>query len=363
MINPILYVIPFFLGLMLLEHQLTLRRGRSTYTFKETIGNLFCAVGQFFIELFFKIPLIWLYLFLSRHALKNELVGPAKWVALFVLIDFLFWLSHFTSHKIKWMWAIHGVHHQAEHYNFSVGLRMPWWHKLTAFWIYLPPALLGFSLGDYILMATVQAGLQIWTHTTLLEKRLPVFEWIFVTPSHHRVHHGQNRIYIDKNFGGILSVWDYVFKTYQAETEAVRFGIPAVKPRANPWSSNLVQFVPNIMPELPKFQRIPTKEKRLIGIILISLVTLACWTIVVEDQLTLVHRGSLVMLVLGSIIFLGTWIDHREDWFKDVRFALFNETRKPGRHVHFDRRGLKQKKSPFARDVIYARLQEKQRKN
>ena len=325
--NPLLYVLPVFIGFMLAEHIITARQGRSAYSFRETVGNLYCAIGQFFIELFLKLPLLALYLFLGRYSLEMKLTGWAKWLALFVVIDFLFWLSHLIAHKIPWMWAIHGVHHQAEHYNFSVGLRMPWWHKFTAFWIYIPPALLGFSAQDYILVATLQASAQIWTHTTLFKNRIPVFEWIFVTPSHHRVHHGKNRIYIDKNFGGILSVWDYIFGTYHPETEPVKFGIPKHKPRVNPLSTNFVQFIPEIMPALPKHKSLPGREKLVIASFTVALITGVAWTFLNEAGLTLPQRAVALVSVLCSMIAVGLWMDHREDWFRDVKIPVTTSSR------------------------------------
>lgn len=325
--NPLLFIVPAFLLLMLTEHLITSRRGRSVYSFRETVGNLYSGIGQVFIEIFFKLPLMALYFFCAKHAPLTAPTGPVKWLVLFVIVDFLFWLSHMIAHKVPWMWAIHGVHHQAENYNFSVGLRMPWWHKLMAFWIIIPPALLGFAPMDYVLVATLHASAQIWTHTTLLPGRIPVFERLFVTPSHHRVHHGKNKIYIDKNFGGILSVWDYLFNTYQAETEPVRFGIPKVKPRVNPWSSNIVQFVPRMLPKLPQHQRLSTHEKIAIATLTLLLIAGCALVFVNERRMDMLTRTVSCATVLSFMIGAGIWMDHREDWFKDVKFRLIPSPR------------------------------------
>jgi sterol desaturase/sphingolipid hydroxylase (fatty acid hydroxylase superfamily) len=327
MMNPLIFIIPAFLLLMLAEHIITSRQGKSVYSFRETIGNLYCAIGQVFIEIFFKIPLIALYYFCGKYAFNLHLTGVVKWFTLFVIVDFLFWLSHMIAHRIPWMWAIHGVHHQAENYNFSVGLRMPWWHKLMAFWIVIPPAVLGFAPVDYVLVATIHASAQIWTHTTLLPKRIPIFERFFVTPSHHRVHHGKNKIYVDKNFGGILSVWDYLFDTYQPETEPVRFGIPKIKPRVNPWSSNIVQFVPRLMPKLPQHKRLSLEEKVIIAALTLVLVAGCVLVFLNEGRMTMATRAISCATVLSFMIGAGVWMDHREDWFKDVELRLLPSPR------------------------------------
>jgi len=325
--NPLLFIIPGFLGLMLAEHLITARQGKSVYSFRETVGNLYCAIGQVFIEIFFKIPLMGLYYLCGKYAAAITPSGVWKWIVLFVVIDFLFWLSHMIAHKVPWMWAIHGVHHQAENYNFSVGLRMPWWHKLTAFWIIIPPALMGFSIVDYILVASLHGSAQIWTHTTLFKNRIPIFERIFVTPSHHRVHHGKNKLYIDKNFGGLLSIWDYIFKTYQPETEPVRFGIPKIKPRVNPFSSNLVQFVPKAMPALPRHRSLKLEEKLVIACYTLALIGGVILVFLNEGSMTMMARTLSCAAVLLSMILAGVWMDHREDWFKDVEFRLIPSPR------------------------------------
>lgn len=325
--NPLLFIIPGFLLLMLAEHIITARQGQSVYSFRETVGNLYCAIGQVFIEIFFKIPLMALYYFCGKYSFNYTPTGAWKWLTLFVMVDFLFWLSHLIAHKIPWMWAIHGVHHHAENYNFSVGLRMPWWHKLTAFWIIIPPALLGFDILDYILVATLHGSAQIWTHTTLFKNRIPVFERIFVTPSHHRVHHGKNQIYIDKNFGGILSVWDYLFSTYQPETEPVRFGIPAIKPRVNPWSSNIVQFVPRLFPKLPQHKKLARHEKVAVALLTTLMIAGVVVVFLNEGQMSMMSRALSCATVLTAMIAAGVWMDHREDWFKDVKVRLIPSPR------------------------------------
>ncbi len=340
----IIYIIPVFVALMVAEHYVTARRGLRAYSFHETLGNLYCALGQVFVEIFFKVPLIGLYVLAQRYAFGPvPLVGVAKWLLLFVVVDFLFWLNHLIAHKVPWMWAIHGVHHQAEHFNYSVGLRLPWWHKLTSFWIVVPPALLGFAMTDYVLVAALHGSAQILTHTTLFPKRIPVFEWLFVTPSHHRVHHGRNRSYIDKNFGGILSVWDYLFGTYCPETEPVRYGIPRIKSRVNPWSINVVQFVPHLMPHLPQPRRLNRRVKLAIGGFTVGLMALAGWLFAYGHELGFAPKLAVVAVGLGSMIAVGLWVDHRDDWFRSPARTAAQRNRS---QIFSSARGKPLRKSP-----------------
>jgi len=306
---------------MLIEYLIQKRRGQQVYSFKETISNLYCGIGQIFIEGIFKVPLLWLYYQFAKLSPTHLPSNSYSLIALFILIDLMFYISHYLAHKIGWMWAIHGVHHQSEHYNFSVGLRMPWWHKLTAFWIHLPAAMLGFSLKDYVIVASIHASLQIWTHTQLFPKRIPIFEWIFVTPSHHRVHHGQNELYIDKNFGGILSIWDYLFRTYQPETEKVVYGINKIKPRVNPWSSNMIQFSPQSWPKLMNKKKFNEQEKLLIWACTSCLIALGCWYFAYESYLHLSIKILVTLAAIMSMISIGIWMDQKEKWSYALKYA------------------------------------------
>lgn len=307
--NPLIYAVPFYLSLMLIEYLVARRAGKNVYSWKGTVGNLLCGIGHIFVESLTKLPVILLYFWTARFALDIQHSGWTKWFMLFVLIDFVFYFSHLLSHKVGWMWAIHGVHHQSEDYNFSVGLRQAWLHKLTAFWTPLPFALLGFSLEDYILVLIIHSSLQIWTHTKLFPKRITWLEWLLVTPSHHRVHHGKNAQYIDKNFAGLISVWDYIFGTYEPENEPVRYGIRGIKERVNPFSSNFIMFAPKLWQPLPKVA--PVRSMQSWGGTLLAVVLCLSYFLI-EYKLELQIKLSLVFILLGVIAGVGWREDHPE---------------------------------------------------
>jgi sterol desaturase/sphingolipid hydroxylase (fatty acid hydroxylase superfamily) len=145
-------------------------------------------------------------------------------VALFFAEDFVYYWWHRASHEVRLLWAAHENHHSSRHYNLSTALRQSWTTPFTTvpFYVFLP--LLGF----HPFMVATQVGVsllyQFWLHTELVG-RLGPFEWLFNTPSHHRVHHGTNLEYLDRNHGGILILWDRLFGTFEPERAPVRYGL------------------------------------------------------------------------------------------------------------------------------------------
>jgi len=148
------------------------------------------------------------------------------WVALFFLVDFAYYWAHRMSHEINLFWGGHVVHHQSEDYNLSVALRQSSFQVVWTFAFNLPLALLGFETLDFALMSALNTLYQFWIHTETINK-LGFLEYFFNTPSHHRVHHGRDPKYIDKNHAGTLIIWDKMFGTFVPENDAEkpRYGI------------------------------------------------------------------------------------------------------------------------------------------
>jgi alkylglycerol monooxygenase len=309
--NPIVLAIPVFILLMLLEYWLMRRQGKSVYRFHETLGNIYCGMGQLFVDALFKLPLIALYALVLSKTSSLHLNLENRWLhygVLFIVIDLIFYLNHRLCHTNKWLWAIHGVHHQSEDYNYSVGLRMPWWHKVVSFWTPLPLALMGFSIQDYILVISGHAAIQIWTHTQVFEKRIPIFEWFFVTPSHHRVHHGKNKRYIDKNFAGVLSIWDYLFKSYEPESEKVVFGVHRVQSHTNPVNANLIQFFPKLIQPIKRMELTLLHKTMIASSSLLLIIALTLF-LSQESQFSGEEKFLVVLAGLSLMAFLGSWVD------------------------------------------------------
>jgi sterol desaturase/sphingolipid hydroxylase (fatty acid hydroxylase superfamily) len=149
------------------------------------------------------------------------------WVALFFIDDFVYYWFHRVSHESRFFWNFHVVHHSSEHFNLSVAGRQSWFSGIAHWIFYAPVMLLGFAPWMFALMHGFNLIYQFSIHTKLVD-RLGSLEYIFNTPSHHRVHHGVNERYLDKNYAGALIIWDRIFGTFVEETEEPRYGI--VKP-------------------------------------------------------------------------------------------------------------------------------------
>lgn len=163
------------------------------------------------------------------------------WVVLLLGTDFCYYWFHRASHRIRLTWAAHAPHHQSEDYNLSVALRQGPIQPLFSRVFYLPLALLGFPPAMFATAVALNTLYQFWVHTELIRTLGPL-EWLFVTPSHHRVHHACNGRYLDKNHGGMLIIWDRLFGTFEAERERVTYG--TVKPVGtfNPLVAALTPF-------------------------------------------------------------------------------------------------------------------------
>ena len=181
-----------------------------------------------------KTALIIGYIWLYDHYRLFDM--PEKWwvyALLFVGVDFFYYWFHRMSHEVNILWGAHIVHHQSEEYNLSVALRQSSLQGFFSTVFYLPLALLGFNPIAFVTINAFQTLYQFWIHTRTIDKLHPAFEFIFNTPSHHRVHHGRNPKYIDKNHGGTLIIFDRMFGSFQREEEEVVYGV--TKP-LNSWN-------------------------------------------------------------------------------------------------------------------------------
>lgn len=232
--NPIVLSIPIFfilIGVELLIERLT---HKELYRLPDAIANMSCGVTSQLTGLFLKILAIGAYQILFENFAfftleKNWLY----WLVLFLLVDLSYYWAHRMSHEVNLFWGGHVVHHQSEDYNLSVALRQSSLQDIWTFGFTLPIALLGFETVDFVLVAAFNTLYQFWIHTETIGK-MGWFEYVFNTPSHHRVHHGRNPKYIDKNHAGSLIIWDKMFGTFQPEEEKPTYGI--TKP-LNSWNA------------------------------------------------------------------------------------------------------------------------------
>jgi sterol desaturase/sphingolipid hydroxylase (fatty acid hydroxylase superfamily) len=209
---------PVFFGAILIEalyYRVALGRD---YGWLITASNLAVALGRLASEALGKglmlVVYVWAY---ERRLFDIPLERWESWVALAVAVDFAYYWLHRYSHQIRWMWALHSVHHSARQITLSVAYRLGWTSLVSGPWLFLIPVCwLGFDPRAVVLMYAANLLYQFWLHTETVPK-LGFLEWFLNTPSHHRVHHAIEPEYLDRNYGGILILWDRLFGTFSEE--------------------------------------------------------------------------------------------------------------------------------------------------
>jgi alkylglycerol monooxygenase len=231
--------VPAFFILIGLELFAGIFYGRKLYRFNDAITNLSCGIGSQILGSFIAVAVFWAYSYSYMHfRLFTVPETFPYWFLLFLGVDFAYYWFHRLSHEINAIWATHIVHHQSEEYNLSVALRQSWFQGLFSWWFYLPLAFLGFSPLMIVTVGACNTLYQFWIHTKAIRKLPAPLEFIFNTPSHHRVHHGTNPEYIDKNHAGSLIIWDRMFGTFAAEKAEVVYGITTPLNSFNPFWAN-----------------------------------------------------------------------------------------------------------------------------
>lgn len=226
--NIILYAIPFFVVALLLELFVTIKQGIKTYESKDAFSSIAMGLGNVFLGYFSKALVLMSFFYIYENF--RLLTIPVTWwsfVLIFFVDDFAYYWFHRVSHECRLFWASHVVHHSSKHYNLSTALRQTWSGGFYSFifWLWLP--LLGFHPAMIMLQMSISLLYQFWIHTEAINKLPRWFEAVFNTPSHHRVHHGSNPLYLDRNHAGILIIWDKFFGTFQPELkdEKVVYGL------------------------------------------------------------------------------------------------------------------------------------------
>jgi len=235
----IAWAVPAFLLLLALE-AVAYRKlggrapeGARGYEWRDTASSLSLGIANVAVSAVAKLG--GLALFLAAWHFRLFELGTRwwDWVLLFVLEDLCYYVFHRVHHEVRFFWAAHVNHHSSRHYNLSTALRQSWTTPITGPIFWVPLALLGFHPAMIITAQAVSLIYQFWLHTEWID-RLGPLEWIFNTPSHHRVHHGRNVQYLDRNYGGILIVWDRLFRTFEPERAPVDYGL----------TKNLESFAP-----------------------------------------------------------------------------------------------------------------------
>ena len=196
---------------------------KALYNGKDTVINLLCSSLNFLNDVVFRVItltlLSWAY---SYRLFSFEDKGVIYWALLFFAQDFAYYVLHYVDHYCRFFWATHVTHHSSEKFNFTVAIRSSVFQPYYRWLYFVPIALFGFEALDIVFMYAACQVYGFWVHTETVKKLPAWFEFIFVTPSHHRVHHASNVEYLDSNMGMVLIIWDRLFGTFRPEQETVK---------------------------------------------------------------------------------------------------------------------------------------------
>lgn len=218
----ILISTPIYIIIIGLEILLSHLQHRKAYTVKDTAANIYLMLLNAGIDLGFRVVYMVILNYFYVHALITIQGAILYWFALLILEDFLYYWLHRFDHEVRLFWAVHVTHHSSQKFNFTVGFRSSVFQPLYRFLYFIPLALLGFRPVDILFIYALTQIWGIFVHTELIHK-MGWLEYFMVTPSHHRVHHGSNPKYLDKNMGMFLIIWDKLFGTFQPELPAENY--------------------------------------------------------------------------------------------------------------------------------------------
>jgi sterol desaturase/sphingolipid hydroxylase (fatty acid hydroxylase superfamily) len=226
-------VVLFFLVLPILSVVINLVQKRGSKVKENGVNFLILAGGELLnLTVYGAVFIAGLAIFESG-ALFEIPVTSTTWLLAIVVADLSYYWMHRIEHEVRILWALHSVHHSSEDFDLTTSLRLSWLEGAVEWIFLLPMILIGFDLVQTVLAFIIIVVYQSWIHTQWIPK-LGILDKIFNTPSVHRVHHGSNKIYLDKNYGAVLMFWDHLFGTYQAETEAVEYGLTVAINTRNP---------------------------------------------------------------------------------------------------------------------------------
>ena len=229
MIKPTVLAVPIFVAMIAAEYLYSRRVRSDEYGEPVDTGtNILTGLASLAWGALFALGYTFIYEWCYTIA-PCKFPETAWWsgVILFFVDDFFYYWFHRLAHESRFFWNFHVVHHSSEHYNLSVAVRQSWFSGLVHWIFYAPIMLMGFPVWMFVTMHGFNLIYQFWIHTRFIDRMGPL-EWVLNTPSHHRVHHGVNNEYLDKNYAGVLIIWDRMFGSFVDEKETPRYGI--VKP-------------------------------------------------------------------------------------------------------------------------------------
>lgn len=240
--NIIVWAVPFMIFFAGLEIFISYKQERHYYEKSETIGSILTGLGNLGVSAAIKTGLLVLVVWVYNMLPWRMSLNWWTFIPCYIIFDLCSYWAHRISHMQRFWWATHVAHHSGEHYNLSVSFRLSWVQNLKIIF-FLPIALIGFHPIIFFVTNQIAVLFQFWVHTEYIRKLPRWVEYIFATPSNHRVHHGSQEKYIDKNFGATFIFWDRIFGTFQPEEEQVIYGITTnITNKANPFSINFHEY-------------------------------------------------------------------------------------------------------------------------
>lgn len=262
----ILFSIPLYSILIGTEILLSNWQQRKFYTLRGVLENIFLTICNAGLDIllrtiFYLSVLMWCY----HHQIFSIKNVYLYWFLLFILEDLAFYFEHRVDHYCRIFWAVHVTHHSSEEFNLTTGFRSSVFQPVYRFFYFIPIVLMGFDPMDIIFMYALTQTYGILVHTQFIQKMPDWFEAVFVSPSHHRVHHASNILYLDKNMGMCLIIWDKIFGTFQKELESepVKYGLTKPGKISNNPFNLIIHEWKEIGKDLSKKTSIKTKLKYL----------------------------------------------------------------------------------------------------
>jgi alkylglycerol monooxygenase len=224
-VNYLAFAVPLFLFFMGLEYVYSKRRGKNFFQYAESVANINVGIAERLLDVFTTGLFFYLFDYIHKHyAIFTIKPNGLTWIALFLLTDLVWYWYHRKAHEVNLFWSAHVVHHQSEDFNYTVSARITVWQAVirSGFWCVLP--LIGFPASMISAFLLIHGLYPFFIHTQTIGK-LGALEYLFVTPSHHRVHHASNAEYLDKNYGDVLIIWDKMFGTFVPESSQPHYGL------------------------------------------------------------------------------------------------------------------------------------------
>lgn len=240
--NIIVWAAPAMFIFVLLEYFISRYQNKDFYENKETIGSILVGIGNVLIGLMLKGVLLYALILIYNLVPWRMKFEPWTFIPCYIIFDFFSYWAHRVSHHVRFFWATHVAHHSGEHYNLTVSFRLSWVQYIKIIF-FLPVSFIGFHPLIIFITNQIAVLFQFWVHTEYIRRLHPAIEYIFATPSNHRVHHGSQEKYINKNFGATFIIWDRLFGTYQPEEEQAQYGITHnIEHKENPVHINFHEY-------------------------------------------------------------------------------------------------------------------------